>query len=276
MSEFANIMADYYISKVLYQQNSQIIDRAEVYANKGQSLSDPVEMLRNTLFQHLQLGRSFSTMTKGEDGNWRHQDNVGISGQFLKVKNDLSSQDDLGNIPLFLTKRKTFISFYHKDDEDYKNKFEKFTSDLIVNKSVGYGDLEKDNSDDYIKKLIQDGYLSDTTVLIALIGSKTKCRKHVDWEISGALDLKIGESYAGLLGILLPTHPDFNKPEYSYDNVPKRLAENIQTGYAKMIKWTSDRKFLQSMIEDAYHGRTSRSDKRVNKSIPQMQRNTCD
>ncbi len=38
-------MTDYYISKVLYQQNSQIIDRVEVYANKGQSLSDPVEML---------------------------------------------------------------------------------------------------------------------------------------------------------------------------------------------------------------------------------------
>lgn len=269
-------MADYYISKVLYQQNSQIIDRVEVYANKGQSLSDPVEMLRNTLFQYLQLGRSFSTMTKGEDGKWKLQENIGIYGQYIKVKNDLSSQDDLGDIPFLLTKRKTFISYYHKDDEDYKNKFENLASDLIVNKSVADRDIEKDNSDDYIKKLIQDGYLSDATVLVVLVGAKTKCRKHVDWEISGALDLKIGELYAGLFGILLPTHPEFNKPEYSSDNVPKRLAENIKTGYSKMINWTSDRKLLQSKIEDAYHGRTSRSDKRVNKSIPQMQRNTCD
>ncbi|CAG0967577.1 hypothetical protein METP2_01194 [Methanosarcinales archaeon] len=269
-------MADNYISKVLYQQNRQIIDRVEVYENKGQSLSAPIEMLRSTLYQRLQNGRSFSTMTKGEDGNWRVQENVVISGQFLKIKNDLSSQDDLGNIPFLLTKRKTFISFYHKDDEDYKNRFEKLTPDLTVNKSVGTGDIDNDNGNDYIKKLIQDGYLSDTTVFIVLLGAKTKCRKHVDWEISGALDLKVGDSYAGLFGILLPTHPDFNKPEYSYNNVPKRLEENIKTGYAKMIKWTSDRKFLQSIIEDAYHGRTSRSGKRVNKSIPQMQRNTCD
>ena len=174
------------------------------------------------------------------------------------------------------TKRKTFISYFHKDDEDYKDEFERLTSDLIVNKSVGDGDITEDNSDDYTKKLIQDGYLSDTTVLVVLVGAKTKCRKHVDWEISGALDLKVGESYAGLFGILLPTHPDFEKPEYFYNNVPKRLAENIKTGYAGMINWTSDKKFLQSTIESAYYRRKNESDNRVNKAIPQMQKNTCE
>ena len=173
------------------------------------------------------------------------------------------------------TKRKTFISYFHKDDEDYKNEFEKLTSDLIVNKSVGDGDISGDNSDDYIKKLIQDGYLSDTTVLVVLVGAKTKCRMHVDWEISGALNLKVGESYAGLLGILLPTHPDFKKPECLYNNVPKRLAENVKTGYAEIINWTSDRRILQSKIESAYSRRKNESDKRVN-SIPQMQKNTCE
>ena len=173
-------------------------------------------------------------------------------------------------------KRKTFISYFHKDDEDYKDEFEDLTSDLIVNKSVGDGDIGADNSDDYIKKLIQDDYLSDTTVLVVLVGAKTKCRKHVDWEISGALNLKVGESYAGLFGILLPTHPDFNKPEYFYDNVPKRLAENIKTGYAEMINWTSDRKILQSTIESAYSRRKNESDNRVNKTILQMPEDTCE
>lgn len=174
------------------------------------------------------------------------------------------------------TKRKTFISYFHKDDEYYKGEFEKLTSDLIVNKSVEDGDISGDNSDDYIKKLIQDGYLRDTTVLVVLVGAKTKCRKHVDWEISGALDLKIGESYAGLFGILLPTHPDFKKYTHSDNNVPKRLAENIKTGYAEMIKWTPDRKILQSTIENAYNRRKNELDKRVNKAIPQMQKNTCE
>lgn len=266
-------MADYYISKVLYQQDKQIIDKVIVYASNGQSLSDPVEMLRNTLFQHLQRGKSFTTMTKGEYGKWKQQENVGIYGQSLKVKSDSLSRDNLGNIPFILTKRKTFISYFHKDDEDYKDKFESLTSDLIVNKSVGDGDINGDNSDDYIKKLIQDGYLRDTTVLVVLIGAKTKCRKHVDWEISGALNLKVGESYAGLLGILLPTHPDFNKSECS--NVPERLVKNITAGYAEIIKWTDDRKALQSTIESAYSRRKNESDKRVN-SIPQMQKNTCE
>lgn len=174
------------------------------------------------------------------------------------------------------TKRKTFISYFHKDDEDYKDEFERLTSDLIVNKSVGDGDIDVDNSDDYTKKLIQDGYLSDTTVLVVLVGAKTKCRKHVDWEISGALDLKVGESYAGLFGILLPTHPDFNKPKYLCNNVPKRLAENIKTGYAEVINWTSNRKFLQSTIESAYYRRKTELDNRVNKAFPQMQENTCE
>lgn len=174
------------------------------------------------------------------------------------------------------TKRKTFISYFHKDDEDYKDKFERLTSDLIVNKSVGDGDISGDNSDDYIKKLIQDGYLRDTTVLVVLVGAKTKCRKHVDWEISGALDLKVGDSYAGLFGILLPTHPDFKKPGRPLNNVPKRLAENIKTGYAEIIDWTDDRKALQSAIESAYSRRKNELDKRVNRAIPQMQKNTCE
>ena len=273
MKELIDNMADYYISKVLYQQNNQIIDKVMVYKSNGQSLSSPVEMLRNTLFQHLKLGRSFSTMVKGDDDKWKQQENVGIYGRHLKVKNDSLSKDDLGNIPFIFTKRKTFISYFHKDDEDYKDKFESLTSDLIVNKSVEDGDINGDNSDDYIKKLIQDGYLRDTTVLVVLIGAKTKCRMHVDWEISGALNLKVGESYAGLLGILLPTHPDFNKSECF--NVPERLAENIKTGYAEIIKWTDDRKALQSTIESAYSRRKNESDKRVN-SIPQMSENTCE
>ena len=64
-------------------------------------------------------------------------------------------------------------------------------------------------SDDYVKQLIQKGYLYDTTVLVVLLGAKTKCRKHVDWEMSGALNRKVGDTYAGLLGLMLLTHPDY-------------------------------------------------------------------
>lgn len=36
-----------------------------------------------------------------------------------------------------MKKRKTFISYYHKD-EDYKNEFEELFEDIIVNKSVSF------------------------------------------------------------------------------------------------------------------------------------------
>ncbi len=112
--------------------------------------------------------------------------------------------------------------------------------------------------------------------MVVLVGAKTKCRKHVDWEISGALNLKVGESYAGLFGILLPTHPYFNEPAFFHDDVPKRLVKNIESGYAEMIKWSLDKEFLQSAIERAYDRRKDESDKRVNSVIPQMKKNTCE
>ncbi|MDD2635504.1 MAG: TIR domain-containing protein [Bacteroidales bacterium] len=269
-------MADYYISKVLYQQSQKIIDRVEIYPNNGEVLGESKEINRNTLVQYLNNGKTFATMTKKIDGKWKLMNNVSlIAGTFIKIQNNLETFDDLGNIPVLLTKRKTFVSYYHKDDEQYKKQFEMLTSDLIVKKSVGLGGIDSDNSDEYIKQLIQKEYLKDTTVLIVLIGPKTKCRKHVDWEISGALDLKVGDHYAGLLGILLPNHPDYNKEKFYYSNLPNRLAKNVESSFAKIINWTEDRLYLQNMIEDAFKGRKERSEKRINKSITQMINNTC-
>lgn len=174
-----------------------------------------------------------------------------------------------------MTKRKTFISYYHKD-EHYKEQFEKLFDDIIVNKSVKDGDINEDNKEAYTKALIQQGYLKDTTVLVVLIGSKTRCRKHVDWEISGALDRKVGDHYAGLVGIRLPNHSDYGKgSNYNPNNLPKRLAANLETDYAELYDWTLDVRIMEKIINDAYYRRKSHLGKHVNKSIPQMQKNTC-
>lgn len=272
--------ADYCITKVIFDQAGRMINRAIIRPDNGDSIGEEKEVTRNTLIQYCQIGKSFVTATKMETGNWRKLDNVywnrNALYQSISIRyNDLTC-DDLGNIPLLLTKRKTFVSYYHKDDENYRKQFENLTDDLIINKSVEAGDIDIDNSTEYIKQLIQKECLKDTTVLVVLVGPKTKCRKHVDWEMSGALDLKVGDSYAGLLGLLLPNHPDYPRDKYSPEKLPKRLAENAKLGYAKIYNWTTDRRQLQSYIEDAYYGRINRADKRVNRAIPQMQRNTCD
>lgn len=272
--------ADYLISKVLYTSaNSGRIDRVIVRRDNDDKVSsEEIEMNRNTLVQHFNTGKTFATVTKTSQGLWSKLFNIYHTRNFY---NDFISlyanpiNDDLGNIPFYLTKRKTFISYYHRDDEQKRIEFENLTDDLIVNKSVAKNDINSDNSDDYIKQLIQKEYLKDTTVLVVLLGNKTKCRKHVDWEISGALNYKVGNTYAGLLGLKLYGHPDFGTGKTTHDAIPARFADNFKTGYAVIADWTEDRKIIQSYIELAFDKRTSKSDKRDN-SRAQMQKDTCE
>lgn len=258
--------ADYLISKEKWLNNSKTIDSLLVHEDMIKSVGAGIEQSRSWIIQKIKNGKSFCCIHLNETGKWRK-----CSSLTLNVKGGLSWND---NLPLILTKRKLFISYYHNDDQQYKEKFVNLNSDLIVNKSVDDGDIDSDVSDEYIKQLIQKGFLNDTTVLIVLIGNKTKCRKHVDWEISGALNLKVGDQYAGLLGLLLPSHVDYGKSTYSSSNIPERLTDNLNSEYAIIRDYTTDRKKNQSYIELAFKNRALKSDKR-NNSKPQMKINSC-
>lgn len=158
------------------------------------------------------------------------------------------------------SKHKVFISYYHKDDQYYKDKFEDLFGEIFINKSVGDGDIDDDLSANYIKRLIQEGYITDASVLVVLVGKNTYKRKHVDWEISAALNKKVG-GYSGLLGLCLPDHPAYGKETYSKDDVPPRLADNLETGYAKLYDWTTSETTIKARIEDAFNARIDRKDK---------------
>lgn len=261
-----NKWADYLISKEKWLTTSKTIESFIVHSDTGDSVGIGVEKKRDWIVQQLQLGKTFCCINLQEDGLWKKGGAITIG-----TKGGLKWS---GKLPIIQTKRKTFISYYHKDDQEYKEKFVNLTKDLIVNKSVEDGDINSEVSDEYIKQLIQKGFLNDTTVLIVLIGNKTKCRKHVDWEISGALNLKVGGQYSGLLGLLLPTHIDYGKDTYSMSNIPERLANNLKSGYATIHDYTTDRKKIQSYIDVAFKNRTSKSDQRSN-SKPQMKINSC-
>jgi len=169
---------------------------------------------------------------------------------------------------------KVFISHYHKDDGQYKNRFEELFEDLFISKSVESGDINTDVSTDYIKHLIQEEYLTDTSVLVVLVGQKTYCRKHVDWEISGALDKKVG-GYSGLVGLLLPTYPGYRENQYNPDTIPTRLRDNLESGYAKLYRWTEDESTIQRWIEEAFQAREDKKDS-IDNSRKQMEYNTCE
>jgi hypothetical protein len=174
-------------------------------------------------------------------------------------------------------RHKVFISHYHKDDWLYKALFELSFGKLFVTKSVKPGDIDSDLSTDYIKQLIQQEYISNASVVLVLVGPKTKCRKHVDWEISAGLNKKVG-GYSGLLGVLLPTFPLLPNDQYRYQDVPSRLADNAQSGYAQVYTWTwlaSSPDRVKEAINTAYDARVSKSDKIINSRL-QMINNTRD
>jgi len=256
--------ADYCITKLSITENG-LIDNILLYKDLGESLdSEEMEKNRNWMVQQVENGKTFCSIKRNELGKWSKIGDLSYDGKIFRWF----------IVPKNITKRKTFVSYYHNDDQNSRTKFENLFGDLIVSKSVEYGDIDSDNSDEYIKQLIQKEYLSDTTVLVVLIGPKTKCRMHVDWEISGAISTRIGGN-SGLIGILLPSHHDYGADKkYNAANLPKRLAANLESGYAKLYDWTDDRVKMQQYIENAFAGK-SKTEKIRNKSIPQMDKDTC-
>ena len=169
---------------------------------------------------------------------------------------------------------KVFLSYYHKDDAEYRKRFKSLFGHLFEDKSVEPGDINTDVSDEYIKRLIQEDYITDASVLVVLIGAKTYCRKHVDWEISGALDKRL-KGYSGLLGILLPTFQLTEDGKYYYDDIPARLADNIKNGYAEIYSWTENGEEMRRRIEEAFQNRVDKADK-IDNSRRQMEDNKCE
>lgn len=174
-------------------------------------------------------------------------------------------------------RHKTFISYYHKADEGYREAFERAFGHLFLSRSVRDGDIDTDLSADYIKRLIQEGYIGDASVVIVLVGQKTYCRKHVDWEISAGLNRKVG-GYSGLIGILLPDFPMQPGERYRFADLPARLADNAQSGYADIYTWnliTSSEANVKTAVENAFFARINRTDK-INNTRLQLGRNLCE
>ncbi|HMU46123.1 MAG TPA: TIR domain-containing protein [Chitinophagaceae bacterium] len=256
--------ADYCVTKLSMEDG--YIRNVRLFRDLGESLdSEELERDRNWMVHQVNNGMTFCSIKKNELGKWNTIGNFSYTDNLFRWY----------IVPQNITSRKTFVSYYHHDDEEYRNKFDNLFNDLVVSKSVDYNDIDSDNSDEYIKQLIQKDYLADTTVLVVLIGPKTKCRMHIDWEISGALNLKVGDNNAGLLGLLLPGHPDYGTTKATYELMPARLADNFKSGYAIVRDWTDDRIKMQKYIEEAFANRSSKKDKRDNSRI-QMQKNTCE
>lgn len=169
------------------------------------------------------------------------------------------------------SKHKVFISFYHQDDQKYKNYIDYWLSGNIINKSVMEDEYNPDNSDEYVKRLIREDKVSDSSVVIVLVGPNTRRRKHVDWEIYAGLCASVNGS-SGLIGIMLPELRQAPNGDYYYADMPGRLADNIKSGYADFYTWEYAISNFDQIIERALQKKTKERSKMINSRI-QMKRN---
>ena len=161
------------------------------------------------------------------------------------------------------TKRRIFVSYHHDNDQWFYNEFSRIFNDtyeVVTDISL---DRAVDSDDpDYVLRRIREKNITGSSCTIVLCGSETPNRKYVDWEIKATVD-----KMHGLIGINLPTSVTVSQGGVT---VPGRLYDNIQSGYAVWIDWTSlTPDFLTQCIESA----NSKSALLINKSRPMMRRN---
>jgi hypothetical protein len=108
-------------------------------------------------------------------------------------------------------------------------------------------------------------------VVVVLVGKKTWGRKHVDWEISAALNKITDGNCSGLLGLLLPDFPLTSTHKYKFEDIPPRLADNVKPGYAEIVAWQwvcTDESRIKAAIDSAFARRVTEANKVDNSRLP--------
>ena len=177
--------------------------------------------------------------------------------------------------PFLDERHKVFVSYYHREDQYYREFFEDMFSDyydIMVSRSVDLGDIDPNLNTETIRQKIRDDYLRDSTVTVVLVGAHTWQRKFVDWEIGSSIRQTQYNSRSGLLGIILPTYPrPPGKPtHYYFHTIPPRLHDNIACGFAEIRGWSDDPDQVQSWIHDAF---LRRKEKQPDNSYPSFKQN---
>ena len=154
-------------------------------------------------------------------------------------------------------RHKVFVSYHHESDQKYANMLRTALAGDMVDKSVHEDDIDDRNlKTATIRQKIRDEFIADASVTIVLIGPETYTRKHVDWEIGSSIRKTKKSTRCGLLGIILPNHPDYRKPRRDF-LIPPRLAANLKgnDSYAQIYNWPENDRLIRirKWIHKAYN-----------------------
>lgn len=197
-----------------------------------------------------------------------------------------------------IPKHKVFISYHHMNDQGYKNSLCTLARmyNIFEDASVNTGGISDELTDQQIRTIIRDDYLRDSSVTIVLVGTETKYRKHVDWEIYSSMYNGAKNKKSGILVINLPSingsqisicdedklilGPEIKwSPITSYDRyeyLPGRIVDNLKSSdvrisvvdYSRII---NNPEGLKQLIDIAYNNRDTNH---YNLSVPMRRRNS--
>lgn len=142
-----------------------------------------------------------------------------------------------------INRHKVFISYYHNDDQIYKNEIlsQNDLYNLFDDYSVHENEIDDYGmTDEQIRREIRDNYIKNATVLILLCGKNTQKRKHIDWEIHAAMYNSEENAQMGILVINLPTISQKNR-------ATGKDEENIIAPYSN---WVPASKELGEVLND--------------------------
>lgn len=183
-----------------------------------------------------------------------------------------------------INRHKVFISYYHDDDQFYKNEIAKWNEiyNLFDDYSVNDGDIDDTYlTDEEIRVKIRDEYIKDATVLVLLCGCNTKHRKYIDWELHAAMYDTEKNPKMGILVVNLPScrnniravedrekeivAPNTNwttftkRSEYesAYPDLPSRLIDSLVKKHSDItfVNWntiSNNHFLLQELVDFAY------------------------
>lgn len=200
-------------------------------------------------------------------------------------------------------RHKVFISYYHKDDQWYKDQLLQINDehDIFDDYSVHEDEIDDTGmTDEQIRREIRDNYIQNATVLVVLCGENTKKRKHIDWEIHaamydsetnpkmGILVVNVGSNRGQIAcgkeeeKLIAPfsTWTPLNKDETSlkeeYPYLPDRIIENIARDDVSItvVNWNSvinDSQKIKELVDNAFSRRKSNN---YDHSTPLRRRNS--
>lgn len=104
-------------------------------------------------------------------------------------------------------KHKVFISYHHDNDQEFKDNLAQWgdSAQIFEDYSVHCGDIPDDMEDEAIRVKIRDEYLRESTVTILLVGTETKHRKFIDWELYSSMRDSEKNKKSGIIVVMLPS-----------------------------------------------------------------------